>query len=199
MQIETTMKKITLYILLLALSASFMNSEKVIQVTELTEYRFINHPFSLVVDSMLNTYDYSCHDDVNLNRDSLLRASYGFSCVNNTTGMALKINAIQRNGSSAPTYWFEPMYTNKVLCADVKNNINSFVRVGRHRIVFDNREIRLKHLFKLTSAPTEKFCLVDNNKSCLPGFPIDSHFVIGGEFGGYKVMTAQHLDCSKRP
>jgi hypothetical protein len=55
MQIETTKKKITLYILLLALSASFMNSEKVIQVTELTEYRFINHPFSLVVDSMLNT------------------------------------------------------------------------------------------------------------------------------------------------
>jgi hypothetical protein len=193
------MKKIIFYLSLAAVSLSLMNGEKVIHVTELSEYRFANHPFALVVDSMLNTYDYSCHQDVRLDRDSLLRINYGFSCSNNSTGMAWKISSLQRNGTSAPSYWFEPMYTNKVLCADVKNSINSFVRIGNHRIVFDNRDLRLKHLFKMTNEPTEKFCLVDNNKSCMPGFPIDSHFVIGGQSGAYNVVVSNHLDCSKRP
>ena len=193
------MKKLTYFFLFAAFSLSLMTSEKVIHVTELSEYRFTNYSFSRVVDSMLNTFDYSCHSDVNMNRDSLLRVQYGFSCDNNSTGMAWKISSTQRTGSSTPSYFFEPMYTNKVLCADVKNSINSFVRLGRHRIVFDSKDIRLKHLFKMTNESTEKFCLVDNNKSCVPGFPIDSHFVIDGQFGEYDVLAAHHLDCSKRP
>ncbi len=198
MQNTNVMKKITLYIAVVVLSTSIMTSEKVCHITELTEYRFTNHPFALVVDSALNTYDYSCFEEVNMDRDSLLRVNYGFSCVNNSTGMAWKISSLQKNASSAPSYWFEPVYTNKVQCADVRDNINSFVRLGKHRIIFDNRDIRLKHLFRLHPESTEKFCLVDNNKSCMPGFPIESHFVVGGQFGDYNVLVSHHLDCSKR-
>jgi hypothetical protein len=191
------MKKLLFIPAAIVLMMSIMNNEKVCNVTELKEYQLTNRQLTILLDSMMNTFDYSCFDEVKLNRDSLLQVHYGFNCSNNLSDMAWRVSSHSRNGSE-PTLWLEPVYTNKIHTSQIRSMVNSFAKVGNHRVIFDYNDIRIRAMFKIVEEPTEKFCVVDNNKDGMPGFPIDSHFVVAKMNGKFKVATSTKLDCIHR-
>lgn len=191
------MKKLLFIPAAIVVMMSIMNSEKVCTITELKEYQLVNRDLAILLDSMLNTFDYSCFDEVKLNRDSLLQVSYGFNCSNNLTDMAWRISSYTREGAE-PSLWLEPVYTNKVHTSEIRSKVNSFAKIGSHRVIFDFNDIRLRSMFKTVDESSEKFCVVDNNRSGMPGFPIDSHFVVKKLNGKFKVAMSNRLDCVYR-
>ena len=174
-----------------------MNTEKVCNITELKEFQLVNRDLAILLDSMLTTFDYSCFDEVKMNRDSLLQVTYGFNCSNNAADMAWRLSSYSPN-PSAQSLWIEPVYTNKIHCNGIRSKVNSFAKIGDHRIVFDYNDIKLRHMFRTVGEQVEKFCIIDNNSSCMPGFPVDSHFTISKIEGSFAIATSQRLDCVYR-
>lgn len=191
------MKKFLFIPVAIVLMMSIMNSEKICNVTELKEYQLATRDLAILLDSMLNTFDYSCFDEVKLNRDSLMQVNYGFNCSNNESNMAWRLSSYSR-GASNPSLWLEPVYTNKIHFSEMKTKVNSFAKIGSHRIIFDYHDLRITTMFKITEDTKEKFCIVDNNRQGMPGHLVDSYFIVGNTNGKFDIVSTTRLDCVYR-